>query len=240
MDECNTKVDTDDLCVMCTTVQAKYTCPQCLRRTCSLNCCKSHKQQYSCKGELDSTEFKSMDRFTKLDFLRDFRYLEEMQRVIDSIHKDPFRNNFENRHRKRVRNECRKLGIRLLYMPIKATRQIKNRTWFNYKCRAIEWTVEFLIKGESKPVYVHRVKSTDTLKSAFLKMNSTAKLEIDSFELYYKDYHPSDSFEHSDWNSQLIDCLRGKTIVEMPIFELRKITAKSVAVHNFLTSSFCQ
>lgn len=56
-------------CEVCGGAQAKYTCPKCEVRTCSLDCVKIHKKELSCDGIRDKTKFVPLKGFTDLDLL---------------------------------------------------------------------------------------------------------------------------------------------------------------------------
>lgn len=57
------------LCESCEAQEAKYTCPRCSTKSCSLTCVKAHKVSHQCDGIRDKTSFKSLSQFTELDLL---------------------------------------------------------------------------------------------------------------------------------------------------------------------------
>ena len=59
-------------CEMCCETSAKYRCPRCNTRTCSLSCVKSHKTKQSCTGVKDPTEFVKISKFNTGNLLRGF------------------------------------------------------------------------------------------------------------------------------------------------------------------------
>ena len=52
---------TSNLCEECKVAVAKYKCPRCGVRTCSLKCVNSHKEHTKCSGLRDKTAYKPMD-----------------------------------------------------------------------------------------------------------------------------------------------------------------------------------
>lgn len=54
---------------MCKANEAKFTCPKCEVRTCSLKCVKVHKIELKCDGVRDKTKYIPVQCFTDLDFL---------------------------------------------------------------------------------------------------------------------------------------------------------------------------
>lgn len=96
-------------CGKCNLNEAKYTCPRCDFKSCSLKCVNVHKVEYDCNGVRDKTKFIRVSEFTDLDllsgnkifsiaannllliiyFLKDYRMLEETGRSVDNYHRDP-------------------------------------------------------------------------------------------------------------------------------------------------------
>mmetsp|Transcript_17372 Transcript_17372/g.32940 ORF Transcript_17372/g.32940 Transcript_17372/m.32940 type:complete len:344 (+) Transcript_17372:36-1067(+) len=65
-------------CQVCNKIESLYRCPACLLRTCSLECCKSHKQQTNCSGKRDRTAFVPLHKFTDSTLSSDFHFLEDV------------------------------------------------------------------------------------------------------------------------------------------------------------------
>jgi hypothetical protein len=47
----------ETICEMCNITSAKYTCPACFLRSCSLQCSKDHKAKFTCTGVRSKTHF---------------------------------------------------------------------------------------------------------------------------------------------------------------------------------------
>ena len=58
-----------NLCVICNTTDAKYCCPACNRRTCSLTCVRTHKTQFTCSGKRNRTEYVPIPDYTDRHFM---------------------------------------------------------------------------------------------------------------------------------------------------------------------------
>lgn len=56
-------------CEVCGATKAKYTCPKCEVRTCSLVCVNLHKKELDCDGIRDKTKFIPITSFADLDLL---------------------------------------------------------------------------------------------------------------------------------------------------------------------------
>lgn len=75
------------LCEVCAFHNAKYTCPRCELKTCSLKCNKIHKLELECTGERDRARFIPLKKFTNMDLSNDYRFLEEVSRTLQSSRK---------------------------------------------------------------------------------------------------------------------------------------------------------
>lgn len=71
------------LCEVCGCHNAKYTCPKCEVKTCSLKCNKIHKLEIECDGQRDRTKFIPLKKFTNMDLSSDYRLLEEITRSVE-------------------------------------------------------------------------------------------------------------------------------------------------------------
>ncbi|EGV64877.1 Box C/D snoRNA accumulation [Yamadazyma tenuis] len=76
--------DTSALCSICLESSAKYTCPACTARTCSMECIKRHKKQTECTGKVDQSKFipKKELAASALHINRDYNFLLQMGREI--------------------------------------------------------------------------------------------------------------------------------------------------------------
>ncbi|XP_065907857.1 box C/D snoRNA protein 1-like [Dysidea avara] len=72
----------------CHSSEAKYRCPGCDVRTCSVGCVKAHKVERECDGKRCKTAFVSQTEFSDNHLLSDYRFLEEVGSYIDSTHRD--------------------------------------------------------------------------------------------------------------------------------------------------------
>ena len=63
--------------------KSKYKCPKCETRSCSLTCVRKHKLQDDCDGVRDKVKYLSLQKFTDMDVVNDFRLLEEVTSHVD-------------------------------------------------------------------------------------------------------------------------------------------------------------
>lgn len=55
-------------CLICSVNVPKYTCPKCGMKTCSLNCCLTHKKEFNCDGVRDRLSFVPLKSYSELNF----------------------------------------------------------------------------------------------------------------------------------------------------------------------------
>ncbi|CAG8435417.1 979_t:CDS:2 [Funneliformis mosseae] len=65
----------------------KYKCPRCNFHSCSLDCCKIHKEKYSCNGIRSKVEFVPIEQYGYKNLMSDYVFLEDVSRTIDSAHR---------------------------------------------------------------------------------------------------------------------------------------------------------
>ncbi|KAL7462742.1 hypothetical protein ACHAXS_003120 [Conticribra weissflogii] len=84
-------------CGICNKKIAIYCCPRCSIKTCSLECCRSHKLQSNpidgqseqkaaivCNGKRDRTKFCSLNQFSDSQLASDYHFLEDVLKVSES------------------------------------------------------------------------------------------------------------------------------------------------------------
>ncbi|VDM04126.1 unnamed protein product [Schistocephalus solidus] len=91
------KTRTSEVCKVCSSVEAKYTCPRCALKTCSLQCCLRHKKETGCSGKRNLAAFVSRKDYDYFNFLSDYRLLEAVDR--------------DNETRERQLSEVRNLSL---------------------------------------------------------------------------------------------------------------------------------
>ena len=67
------------VCSVCKLEIAVYSCPRCKTRTCSLECCLSHKREQNCNGKRDRTAYISKEEFSSNSqhLMSDYNFLED-------------------------------------------------------------------------------------------------------------------------------------------------------------------
>lgn len=71
-------------CTICHENQAKYTCPACGIKTCSLVCYKEHQEERECSGKVDSNRYLNRDELAAdpVHLNRDYNFLTLVDRLI--------------------------------------------------------------------------------------------------------------------------------------------------------------
>ncbi|KAJ2531313.1 Box C/D snoRNA accumulation [Coemansia sp. RSA 1935] len=68
------------LCEQCQQIPAKYKCPGCLVRTCSLACSKTHKSEANCSGQRDKAVFVKRADYDANTMMSDYGFLQDLTR----------------------------------------------------------------------------------------------------------------------------------------------------------------
>uniref|UniRef100_A0ABI0NX03 Zinc finger HIT-type containing 6 n=1 Tax=Bos taurus TaxID=9913 RepID=A0ABI0NX03_BOVIN len=197
-------------CETCGTEEAKYRCPRCLRYSCSLPCVKKHKAELTCNGVRDKTAYVSIQQFTEMNLLSDYRFLEDVARTADHISRDAFlKRPISNKHMYFMKNRARKQGINLKLLPNGFTKRKENSTFFDKKVpddKTINEILRPYIDPEkSDPVIRQRLKAyicCQTGVQILMKVENMQQNLVRYYEL--------------DPDRSLLDNLRGKVILEYP------------------------
>ncbi|KAH0564580.1 box C/D snoRNA protein 1 [Cotesia glomerata] len=171
-------------CEVCDKTQAKYSCPKCEVRTCSLACCRIHKRDLDCNGIRDKTKFIPLNKFTDLDLISDYRVLEELGRTVDQLQRDgsktfKFSNNFSARESK-LKQRASQSGVKLEFLPRNFSRHQENTSYFNWKSKELFWTIEWIfpqaenIKWISKKV-LETTRLSELVENVLDPLNSSEK-----------------------------------------------------------------
>lgn len=132
---------------MCNSSEAKYTCPKCEVKTCSLKCSQIHKKELECDGIRDKTKFIPKSKMTTMDYESDYRFLEECTRFVATRKRDPIKEVTSTQGLPqpliRLRTEAgqRKTTLRFLFANF--TKRKENTTRLDGK--KIFWRVQWIL-----------------------------------------------------------------------------------------------
>ncbi|XP_006080541.3 box C/D snoRNA protein 1, partial [Bubalus bubalis] len=220
-------------CETCGTEEAKYRCPRCLRYSCSLPCVKKHKAELTCNGVRDKTAYVSIQQFTEMNLLSDYRFLEDVARTADHISRDAFlKRPISNKHMYFMKNRARKQGINLKLLPNGFTKRKENSTFFDKKKRQFCWHVKLQFP-QSQAVYVEKRVPDDKTINEILRPYIDPEKSDPVIRQRLKAYICSQTgvrilmkvenmqqnlvrYYELDPDRSLLDNLRGKVIIEYP------------------------
>ena len=219
------------LCQICGQNEAKYTCPQCGVKSCSLNCVKKHKLDSGCSGIRPKTEFVPLEKMDGSVLLKDCALIDrvnsEIIRADDNLKKMkksvPY-------WKKILKKQCKERGITLHFMPNESSRAKENKTKYKDK-KTIFWTCKFRFRDNEKNIKCERIASEideNALISDIIKglLETTpndfvANLKFDQCTiLLLAEGAVGGGYYEVDLQASLSDNLFSKTIIEYPIFEI--------------------
>ncbi|XP_027958218.1 box C/D snoRNA protein 1 isoform X2 [Eumetopias jubatus] len=193
-------------CETCGTEEAKYKCPRCMRYSCSLPCVKKHKAELTCNGVRDKTAYVSIQQFTEMNLLSDYRFLEDVARTADHISRDAFlKRPISNKHMYFMKNRARRQGINLKLLPNGFTKRKENSTFFDKKKQQFCWHVKLQFP-QSQAVYIEK-----RLK-AYIRSQTGVQIlmKVEYMQQNLVRYYELDPYK------SLRDNLRNKVIIEYP------------------------
>ncbi|XP_059710075.1 box C/D snoRNA protein 1 [Haemorhous mexicanus] len=232
-------------CETCSKEEAKYRCPRCMKYSCSLLCVKKHKLALSCNGVRDKTAFVSVNEFTDLNLLSDYRFLEDVGRTADAAARHCI---VHSPATKRLlyclRNKARGCNIELKTLPIGFTKRRENSTTFNSVENKFYWHLklifphchaEYTLKGVPddktladilKP-YIDPVESDPVVCQRLKIYTASPQSDVRILMKIENRSRNSVRYNELDANRSLLDNLKGKVIIEYPTLFVVLKTLKS-------------
>ncbi|KAF6204699.1 hypothetical protein GE061_018860 [Apolygus lucorum] len=231
-------------CEVCARAPAKYTCPECEVKSCSLPCVKIHKTELECDGVRSRVKFKRLSKLSNLEILSDYRLLEETNRAVDSAKKTNVEllsmggKYFQNRRKAQsLITGARKKEVGLKLLPPSFTDHKNNSTCFNHKNNEFLWKIKLKFpQAEDFEVVEHKVPDGSILGDLIAKYLDPAKFEDSKFRgklsLYLnREIHrveillpaegvPGKKFFLMNPKETIADNLKYKNIIENPTFHV--------------------
>ena len=154
-------------CQECKEKMAIHQCPRCELRTCSLECCRGHKERTQCSGKRDRGSFLPLCRMTDSTLRSDYFFLEEVlnqmprNRKRTKLDPSPAATHHQNNNNKTSTNMSRKArklvqqadvrGTKLQVMPPMMERHKSNTSWYCAARDMITWKLEVVVyPGEKR------------------------------------------------------------------------------------------
>ncbi|SCU88431.1 LAFA_0E12662g1_1 [Lachancea sp. 'fantastica'] len=178
-------------CSVCLLEPARYTCPKCGKKTCSLACVKAHKAQDNCSGTVSSTatylareDLKAADTSDGSNLLvqRDYNYLLGMNRQLELLKRDGKQKNkralapahsYNNQahHKRQQRSESQphviRRGVCCALLPKGMQRAVQNKSRWDKNLDLFVWSIEWCVLSPQGTIEIHhtshRNKETDPL-----------------------------------------------------------------------------
>lgn len=141
------------ICSVCSECAAKYSCPACDVRSCSVSCIKTHKRSKPCSGIRDRTAKVEKENMDNLMLLSDYRFLEEIDHKLEGGLRNPLRKYIAPKndqrsdlppHLVRLKWQAQNRGTILDYIPQHFSRHRENSTRYKYKEGKIRWHIKWI------------------------------------------------------------------------------------------------
>lgn len=209
------------ICNICKENPWKYKCPQCGRRTCSLECSKQHKLLFDCQGKIQVTAFVDRKTLTSTPHAlnRDYAFLQKINRRLELTGQDDESHmvtRLSSGKRKRYsQSKIVKNGVNISCLPPGMQRAKRNKSGWNPKRKKFIWTIEYRdFTRPDRPLTTKDVTDDTVIKSA-LDLPSESKAKV---WLHYKSQGSTNYVLEVDHEKELSSQLLGKTVVEYPTF----------------------
>ncbi|KAH8105940.1 hypothetical protein BXZ70DRAFT_886772 [Cristinia sonorae] len=87
------------LCAICTAEPAKYTCPRCKLRSCSLPCSNQHKVLgEGCSGIRNKAAYVPMNQYGYMALMNDYTFLEEVGRKVNEVGREIVQGGYQSQN----------------------------------------------------------------------------------------------------------------------------------------------
>mmetsp|Transcript_35535 Transcript_35535/g.100082 ORF Transcript_35535/g.100082 Transcript_35535/m.100082 type:complete len:445 (+) Transcript_35535:62-1396(+) len=151
---------------------AKYSCPGCGRRSCSVICVKSHKAKYDCSGKRRrDVDYCPLHQFDEAKLLQDYEFLEYVRDGRDRAQYNPVRENMRSsmsRPRSKIWQAAKRRGTIIRYCPLSSAVAKSNDSFL--KKQTIIWRTKIhLHAGDLSVTSTCRVSENDTVGAIFHK-----------------------------------------------------------------------
>ncbi|XP_077573207.1 box C/D snoRNA protein 1 [Stigmatopora nigra] len=225
-------------CGVCGVEEAKYNCPACLKRSCSLPCVKKHKEKSRCSGVRNKTAFLKVSHMDEMALLSDYRFLEDTGRIAGCAQRDnlisiPYKTN----QAKKLTVKARMMNITLKTLPSTFTRRKENSTIFRYGEKVFMWHLKILFPQsgtefsqrrvcdgltleEILTAYIHPTDSDPVIRQKLKRYVLNPTEEVNVFMKAEGSKANSVRYHKLDLRKSLRDNLINKTLIEYPILHV--------------------
>lgn len=228
----SSSTDQEIICGECKERTAIYQCPQCSIRTCSLNCCKGHKQHTGCSGKRNRGAFVPVSKMTDGTVRSDYFFLEEVLEQIPRngkrarTHQEASPGQAKSKKMQRLVQQAERRGIMLQVMPPMMVRHKSNSSWYCPPRDTITWKVEAIVCPSKTSVHFNLSENEENILSHVSKQIQKEGIPIPSgvefclFLLRLPSSAKNPRYVEISDSDSLKTILRGMTIVEHPTLYL--------------------
>ncbi|GJQ14440.1 hypothetical protein GpartN1_g6231.t1 [Galdieria partita] len=223
---------------------AKYKCPSCGTRTCSLICVKTHKEQTGCDGKRQKIQFVPMTQYTEETFLNDYTFLEQVHRASSAATvqlqrwKDEQKSWFHVQKKNKVlERKAKQSNISVCFLPRVFTKAKLNQSVYSFKNGCIFWSLRLIFPHLKLAWQVTRVDENEPLKEVLQNifqpkpslsrnrklsqlLRTYSQYKVEQMQVYLVSEKRRDldhkTFERCDMTFSLKQILQGKIVVEFP------------------------
>ncbi|VVC41415.1 Zinc finger, HIT-type [Cinara cedri] len=143
-------------CEVCSANTAKYCCPRCEVKTCSLSCVNIHKTELECDGRKYKTGFKKLEKFNDNDLSQDYRLMNEYIEAIGEFKIKTQRLSNLTPGFRRLRYQAYQRHNRLQILPNSSLNK-NNTSYYNNKLNKIFWRIDWTFHGTNVKLSDHKV-----------------------------------------------------------------------------------
>lgn len=226
-------------CEVCSAKTAKYTCPSCELKTCSLDCVKIHKKELGCAGNRQVTTYVPLKKFDNLTLLSDYRFLEDVTRTLGNCQRNPL--NKSTRYNKalpphltRLKSQAAKRNTQLQFLPQHFTRHKENTSFLHFSSATIFWKLELIFpEADNIKITIERCSENDRLSkilSQYMDFEQCPEIYRNHLKYYHstglagmeillkaENVNATPSFFLLDLSLSIKENLDGRIIIENPI-----------------------
>lgn len=222
------------LCEECKRKPAKYKCPGCSLRSCSLPCVNTHKQRTSCTGKKPVADFVPMSKFDDNLILSDYNMLEDVKRMAESAQRKRVKlcGNYHFRlpfPLKILRNAAASRRTKILFHSNGMSKREMNKTYYNNRKKFISWTIEWRFHLTDVVLIDHGIHENTTFSSVIEihlkpgpwnhKLKQFSDETLDSLKFFIRKYPkgPKSPFCQLNMKASIREQLENVVILEYPI-----------------------
>ena len=230
-------------CQVCQEQAAKYCCPACQMRTCSLACVQAHKKESKCPGlKVAPTAPAAADKYGEEDFVKDYQFLERVNSYTASTQQQPDGKKRDKRAllARKIQQVAKLAEFNLL--PETFSRAKANQTRIVRVSKAAKegesseepesslsrsqqmiWTVGLVRKSpaesqtQTQAQTIHGVSDSDPL-SALLADLSVERIFLRLEGKKQRSDQKLLEIPRERWNESLYSVLQGSSLIEYPVF----------------------